>query len=94
MEIVNLPARDERVEIHPDESHRHFDRTRRPRVRDEAGCRERAGRVGEDCILASHQARDELCQILGVVLGIVCGRCDVFAIAMAAEIKEHAAEFT
>ena len=71
MEIVNLPAGDERVEIHPDESRRHFNGTRRPRARDEARCRERASRVGKDCIWASHQTRNELCEIRGVVFGIV-----------------------
>ena len=93
MEIVHLPAGHERVEIHPDEGHRHFKRTRRRRVCDEACCRERASRVGEDGIWASHQTRDELRKIGGVVLGIVCGWRDVFTIAVAVEIKEHTAEF-
>jgi len=48
--------------------------------------------MGEDGVWALHQARDDLRKIGGVVFGIVGGWRDVFTIAVAARVKEHAAE--
>jgi len=82
----------ERVEVHPYKDDGHCSRNRRPGVRDEPCCRERAGRVSQDSEWAPHQGGDDRREISSVVLGIVRRWRHVFAVAMPAEVEKHAAK--
>ena len=48
--------------------------------------------MSEDGVGIPHEPGDDFSKIVGVVVGIVCGRRNVFTVTMAAKVEEHAAE--
>src|SRR5438552_5892569 len=90
VKIVDLPSRYERIEIHPHKREGHGSALETG-IGHEPRSGERAGRMRENRVRPIDQLADDRGNVGSVMLGVVRGRRNVIAGAVAAEIEQYAA---